>query len=491
MRNLEDQIRAEFILGDESVEHRAQEIMRTHPSVSFRRSNPIVSPDIRSETIRKTMTDFSWSDPSVRSKVNKSDSTGCLMSECNWSESTEPAMMSESTNEMQAPLECVHSEVHEAHLLPTKPGVDLDIEPSGQTQAGGDKPSGQIQAGGDDDTTEPHLGAEPIVSNGSLIDALKNLDENEPLIRVTSPTLASRDDLIPNQDKQVEPEEIQDLGDIEDFLGYNDITEDKTIVWDGKEMGGDISSDELVTFKQGTFALKRGTFSCADLEDERVNFIKMDPVYGPNYSHGIEMILGDIFESTETLAHAISANISMHTGVAYDFRCEFGEVQNLFMQKVKPGGVAILKKEIERNGEMGRRFIYNLITKVRYEDTPTLGNLKSSLEAMRDHALEHGIRVICMPKIGVGFEQCKWADVYQIIDQVFKNTPIFIKVFVIPRNEHVRLIERELEEEYTGKEEDYIEYCWGRDPESMSTMNLRVIETMDYEFTHPDHKGDN
>lgn len=58
-------------------------------------------------------------------------------------------------------------------------------------------------------------------------------------------------------------------------------------------------------------------------------------------------------------------------------RRTFGGVDELLSQKVKTGGVAVLKN--------GDRFIYYLVTKPHSLDKPTYANLALSLGAMRDH----------------------------------------------------------------------------------------------------------
>lgn len=52
-------------------------------------------------------------------------------------------------------------------------------------------------------------------------------------------------------------------------------------------------------------------------------------------------------------------------------------MDELLSQKVKTGGVAVLKN--------GNRFIYYLVTKPHSLDKPTYANLSLSLGAMKDH----------------------------------------------------------------------------------------------------------
>jgi hypothetical protein len=123
-------------------------------------------------------------------------------------------------------------------------------------------------------------------------------------------------------------------------------------------------------------------------------------------------IQGDLFLCAEdaALAHCVSqgrvaikyykscsnnilnADLRMGKGIAVDFKRKFGKVQDLMDQNKVVGEVALLKHK--------ERFVYYLVTKERYWNKPTYQTLTSSLEKMRDHAVNNGVKMICMPKIG-------------------------------------------------------------------------------------------
>ncbi len=162
--------------------------------------------------------------------------------------------------------------------------------------------------------------------------------------------------------------------------------------------------------------------------------VRLEQVRGPDYSPCIIMYEGDVFESIENLAHCVSADFAMGSGIAYEFKCEFGGVQDLFMQKILPGGVAMLSRPREDDyGDLKQRFIYNLVTKVRHFDKPKIETFKDSLEAMREHALLNGVRTISTPLLGCGLDLLKWNDVYRVIHEVFHESGITIHVYVLPR----------------------------------------------------------
>jgi O-acetyl-ADP-ribose deacetylase (regulator of RNase III) len=91
------------------------------------------------------------------------------------------------------------------------------------------------------------------------------------------------------------------------------------------------------------------------------------------------------------------------------------------------GEVALLKHK--------ERFVYYLVTKERYWNKPTYQTLTSSLEKMRDHAVNNGVKMICMPKIGCGLDKLEWYKVRWNIKQTFKGTGIKLFVYSYDPNQ--------------------------------------------------------
>ncbi|KAK8407578.1 hypothetical protein O3P69_002264 [Scylla paramamosain] len=137
----------------------------------------------------------------------------------------------------------------------------------------------------------------------------------------------------------------------------------------------------------------------------------------------ITEVRGDLFTCSDdtSLAHCISQDVRMGKGIAAHFKTKFGGVQELAEQGKKPGDVAILKR--------GQRHIYYLVTKERYWHKPTYLSLRSSLEAMKKHALEHDVAAIAMPRIGCGLDGLVWDRVRDILTDIFKDTDIKISVY--------------------------------------------------------------
>jgi O-acetyl-ADP-ribose deacetylase (regulator of RNase III) len=85
------------------------------------------------------------------------------------------------------------------------------------------------------------------------------------------------------------------------------------------------------------------------------------------------------------------------------------------------GQIAVLEQE--------DRFIYYLVTKKYSNGKPTLDDLISSLEKVRDHCAEHGVKLLAMPRIGCGLDRLEWRHVKPKIEEVFSGLDISITVY--------------------------------------------------------------
>ena len=64
-------------------------------------------------------------------------------------------------------------------------------------------------------------------------------------------------------------------------------------------------------------------------------------------------------------------------------------------------------------------FIFNLVTKTKFFEQPTLDNLRISLENMSRHALLNNITKITMPKNGCRSDKLQRTDVFKFIQDIF------------------------------------------------------------------------
>lgn len=135
---------------------------------------------------------------------------------------------------------------------------------------------------------------------------------------------------------------------------------------------------------------------------------------------------GDLFTESglQRLAHCISADCKLGAGIAKTFVAKFGPAsfrQRIAATRPTLGTVTVLVTECGK-------VIYNLVTKEKYWQKPTLAAVVECLIAMRNDAVTHGVKRIGMPRIGCGLDQLKWEDVRAAIEHVFANTGVQIVV---------------------------------------------------------------
>eukprot|EP00128_Syssomonas_multiformis_P012422 Colp12_sorted_trinity150504_noHs@10274 len=139
--------------------------------------------------------------------------------------------------------------------------------------------------------------------------------------------------------------------------------------------------------------------------------------------------VGDLFSSTDSLAHCISNDIAMGKGIAAIFKSKFGGVDELKKKTAaegrKVGGAIFLKA--------GDRYIYYLITKPRYYDKPTYETLEASLVSLRSLCQTHQVKQLSMPQIGCGLDKLEWPKVKKLLGQVFANTGISVVIYVLKK----------------------------------------------------------
>ena len=137
----------------------------------------------------------------------------------------------------------------------------------------------------------------------------------------------------------------------------------------------------------------------------------------------IYFVIGDMFEmqSLCSLAHCISSDSKMSQGLAKEFVRRFPVLVSLRRMQLKIGTAVSV-------GETGR-FLYNLVTKKRYFNKPSVGNLKSSLLSMRFHAEQFGIRTINVPMLGAGLDGLDfYGHVLPVIKEVFQESTVNINI---------------------------------------------------------------
>lgn len=124
------------------------------------------------------------------------------------------------------------------------------------------------------------------------------------------------------------------------------------------------------------------------------------------------------------LCHCISADFALGAGIAKKFAA-LGVRDALLKEYLGARylgeiGVCLDTHATKWRGE------YNLVTKKRYFNKPTLLSLEQALYHMKTF-VDNGDK-IAMPRIGCGLDRLNWQEVEQIIREVFADIDIEILV---------------------------------------------------------------
>lgn len=131
---------------------------------------------------------------------------------------------------------------------------------------------------------------------------------------------------------------------------------------------------------------------------------------------------GNLFDHRGHIGHCVSQDLSMHRGIAKEFKKRFGGISELREQTGQVGDV----KWIHRDG----RYILYIITKDRFFHKPTYPKIEEGLVNLRSFLEMKGIHSIGIPRICCGKDRKNWNDVRALIEKVFKGAKIWVIVYV-------------------------------------------------------------
>jgi len=125
------------------------------------------------------------------------------------------------------------------------------------------------------------------------------------------------------------------------------------------------------------------------------------------------------------IVHCISGDYALGAGVAKQINEKFATRAELIMNWSHVN--------FEERGPFcapcGR--VYNLVTKAKYWQKPTLDSLRLALQDLRSLVKFYNIQNIAMPKIGCGLDKLKWTDVKPLVREVFADLNVTIRVCVL------------------------------------------------------------
>lgn len=139
----------------------------------------------------------------------------------------------------------------------------------------------------------------------------------------------------------------------------------------------------------------------------------------------ITTVKKDLFTMTQGyyLAHCISADFALGAGIAKTFDSVYNMRFKLFRSypdyEYHCGDALLIDN------------VFNLVTKKKCWHKPTYDSLKESLEMMKEQLDFLGATKLAVPMLGCGLDRLQWAQVENIIKDVFADTDVDIVVCVL------------------------------------------------------------
>uniref|UniRef100_A0A2S2QRJ0 RNA-directed DNA polymerase n=1 Tax=Sipha flava TaxID=143950 RepID=A0A2S2QRJ0_9HEMI len=133
-----------------------------------------------------------------------------------------------------------------------------------------------------------------------------------------------------------------------------------------------------------------------------------------NLNSEVDDVTGDLFEASDEfhLAHCISADIKLSQGIALEFRRRYGHLQELKLQRPKKIDVIYYK--------VSTRYILHLVTKEKHWQKPSYKDMYDTLIKLR---------LVYVPNIGCGHDELDWTEVRKMIQYVFHESGISIRIY--------------------------------------------------------------
>ena len=139
-------------------------------------------------------------------------------------------------------------------------------------------------------------------------------------------------------------------------------------------------------------------------------------------------VLGDLFDFQHSLAHCISSDGKMSLGIARDFVEKFPNLMKLRNMHLEVGTVVPVR--------VGACYVYNLVTKCKYYNKPSLAAVQYSLCAMRAHALVNNVTNIGVPLLGAGLDKLDFErGVRPLLQGLFDDALVDVYIHYVHRDD--------------------------------------------------------
>lgn len=129
---------------------------------------------------------------------------------------------------------------------------------------------------------------------------------------------------------------------------------------------------------------------------------------------------GNILEysDSEYIAQCISSDYRLGKGLAVTLDNKYNLREKLFKDYSEQLGVYPNCILIDK--------VFNLVTKNKFNNKPTLNTLGKSLIIMKQQIEELGIKKLVIPELGCGLDKLNLREVKELITLVFKDTDLEI-----------------------------------------------------------------
>ena len=139
---------------------------------------------------------------------------------------------------------------------------------------------------------------------------------------------------------------------------------------------------------------------------------------------------GDIFESgADVLVNPVNCQGASGAGLALEFKKRFPQNAEFFRRlciryDVPPGAVVMFRESANKPFS-----IANLTTKDSWRHPSRLEWIGTGLAALAIKLEQANMKSVALPALGCGLGGLQWSDVKSIIDEVFKDSELEVKVY--------------------------------------------------------------
>ena len=139
-------------------------------------------------------------------------------------------------------------------------------------------------------------------------------------------------------------------------------------------------------------------------------------------------VSGDLFKHAglDGLAHGCNCAGAMGKGIAVEFKKRFPKMYDEYVRRCgagsfKPGDVFVWRE--------GDLTVFNLGTEAHWRTGATLEAVEASVRAMVQHADEHGVGRVGLPRIGAGLGGLDWRQVRAMLERAAASAKVELVVF--------------------------------------------------------------